>query len=47
MRRNLIRYVEPEEFDELIADSPDIEQFQSGKWRKARLSDSHEVRTRL
>jgi hypothetical protein len=47
MKRNLIRYMEPEEFDAFVEENPDVEQFSSGKWRKARINDAHEIRSRL
>lgn len=46
MNKSVISYVSDIEFDNLIENNLDVQCFESKRWRKLKVNDSYEIRSR-
>ncbi len=46
MVKSIINYVSDIEFDNLLDNNPNMQCFESKRWRKLKINDNHEIRSR-
>ena len=46
MVKSNITYLSGTEFNDLVAANPDKEYYESNKWKKLRIGENHEIRSR-